>query len=387
MDFKNIKVLVTDGGARQTLSIVRGLKAIGCHVTVLCSSVLDVCYASKLPDVKIRNRDAAGSRDGFEEFLESELRTGKYNVLIPIAEMTTNKVTLNEDVYGKYARIACAPRKAYIQAFDKQRTMENAMEIGIPCPYTRRDGQDIEDFINKAVFPIIIKPRQGMGSIGFHKFETKEEFRELIDRGTINIDEYVIQEFVHFNKRFSTHIFMDKQGNICASLAVEVLRWYPLDAGTAILIRTIDNQEVIKHSGDLLRKIGWSGFANVSFMVDAKTGTPKLMEINGRIPASIKMSWLCGFNIARLLIELAYDKEVTQYPTNTKIGIMTRHSHSDFLWFLKSPDRFRCEPSWFSWKNTKDIVFSIDDPLPFLTYTLQRMMRYNENMEKRKREI
>lgn len=387
MDFKNIKVLVTDGGARQTLSIVRGLKAIGCHVTVLCSSVFDVCYASRLPDVKIRNRHAAGSQDEFEEFLESELRTGKYDVLLPIAEITTNKVTLNESVYGKYARIACAPRKAYIQAFNKQRTFEHAMEIGIPCPYTRRGGQDIDDFISKAAFPIIIKPRHGMGSIGFHKFETQEEFRREINSGKINIDEYVIQEFVRFQKRYSTHIFMDYHGNVNTSLAVEVLRWYPLDAGTAILIRTIDNQEVIDYSAKLLRKIGWRGFANLSFMIDVNTGKPKLLEINGRIPASVKMSWLCGFNIAKQLLELAYGEEVTQYPTNTRIGLMTRHSQSDFLWFIKSSDRFRCKPSWFSWKNTKDIVFSIDDPLPYFTYTIQRMMRYNENMDKRKREL
>lgn len=387
MDFKNIKVLVTDGGARQTLSIVRALKEIGCHVTVLCSSVLDVCNASKLPDVKIRHSDAAGSRDGFEEFLETELRTGKYDVLMPIAEMTTNKVTLHEDIYEKYAKIACAPRNAYIQAFNKQHTFEHAMEIGIPCPYTRKEGQSIEDYLSSATFPIIIKPRQGMGSIGFHKFENEKEFRSLLNSGKINIDKYVIQEFVHFKKRYGAYIFVDKHGNVATSLAVEVLRWYPIDAGTSVLNRAIDNQEMIKYSSDLLRKMKWTGLANVNFMIEEKTGTPKLLEINGRISAGVKMCWLCGFNIAKQLIELAYDKEVTQYPTNTKVGIMTRHSQSDFIWFMKSPDRFRFNPSWFSWKNTKDIVFSVDDPLPYFSYTLQRMFRYSEIMKKRKREI
>ena len=68
MDFSKIRVLLTDGGARQTLTILHGLKEIGCHVTVLCSSKYEVCYASKLPDEKILNENAAGSYDGFEEF-------------------------------------------------------------------------------------------------------------------------------------------------------------------------------------------------------------------------------------------------------------------------------------------------------------------------------
>ena len=90
MDFSNIRVLLADGGARQTLTILHGLKEIGCHVTVLCSSKFDVCYASKLPDEKILNEDAAGSYDGFEDLLSSVISSGKYDVLLPVAEMTTN---------------------------------------------------------------------------------------------------------------------------------------------------------------------------------------------------------------------------------------------------------------------------------------------------------
>ena len=71
MDFSKTRVLLTDGGARQTLTILHGLKEIGCHVTVLCPSKLTVCYASNLPDEKILNENAAGSYDGFEDFLHS----------------------------------------------------------------------------------------------------------------------------------------------------------------------------------------------------------------------------------------------------------------------------------------------------------------------------
>ncbi len=384
MDFSKIKVLLTDGGARQTLTILHGLKEIGCCVTVICSSRFDVCYASKLPDKKILHKDAAGSYDGFEDFLFSVISTGEYDVLLAVAEMTTNKVTLHEDEYKKYVRIACAPRDVYIQAFDKQNTFEHAMRIGIPCPYTRRKDQDIEDYLKNVSFPIIIKPRQGMGSIGFHKYNTEAEFRSDIESGKVNVDEYVVQEFVNFEKRVGTYIFVDQHNNVTTSMAQDVLRWFPVDAGTAVLIQSVDAPDAIRYSSELLQAMNWRGFANVGFMIEKETGKPMLLEINGRISAGVRLSYMCGINLAKQLIELAYDEVVTVYPQNAKFGLMARHSHSDIGWFIKSPDRFRAKPSWFSWKDTKDLVFWRDDPLPYLAYTFRKLATFKDNLDKRK---
>ena len=52
MDFTNIRVLVPESG-KQALAMVRGLKELNCHVTIIAQSKLNACYASKLPDSKI----------------------------------------------------------------------------------------------------------------------------------------------------------------------------------------------------------------------------------------------------------------------------------------------------------------------------------------------
>lgn len=384
MDFTKVRVLLTDGGARQTLTILHGLKEIGCHVTVLCSSKLDVCYASNLPDEKILNENAAGSFDGFENFLLSVIRTGKYDVLLPVAEMTTNKVTRHEEEYKEYVRLACAPRRAYIQAFDKQNTFEHAMNIGMPCPLTRRQTQSVEEFLSQSEFPLIIKPRSGMGSIGFHKFEKKEDFWPYIKDHQIDLDKYVLQKFIQYDKYLGAILFVDQKGNVCMAYADEVLRWFPIDAGTACLIRSIDNPELLENAAKLLKEMNWQGVAALSFMIDKTDNTPKLQEINGRIPASIKLSWQCGFNVAKLLIEMAYDQNVEQYPINRTFGQLTRHFHADLGWFVKSPNRFHADPSWFSWKNTKDVVYWEGDPKPWYAYTIRKMLGFQEGVNKRR---
>ena len=242
----------------------------------------------------------------------------------------------------------------------------------------------MEDYLNQVEFPIIIKPRSGMGSIGFHKFEKREDFWPYVQEHQIDLDQYVIQKFIQYDKYLGAILFVDQKGNVCMSYADEVLRWFPIDAGTACLIRSIDNPELLDNAARLLKAMNWQGVAALSFMIDKTDNTPKLQEINGRIPASIKLSWQCGFNVAKLLIEMAYDQEVEQYPANTKFGQLTRHFHADFGWFVKSPKRFHANPSWFSWKDTKDVVYWDGDIKPWFAYTIRKLLGFHEGAKKRR---
>ncbi|MBQ4424241.1 MAG: ATP-grasp domain-containing protein [Lachnospiraceae bacterium] len=384
MDFTRIRVLLLDGSGKQTLAMLRGLKEIGCHVTVLCATKLDTCYLSNKPDRKILN-DKVIVRDekAYQELL-SLVKTGDFDVVMPVGELGTNFVTDHEEELKKYVKLACAPREVYIRAFNKQTTFDQAMRSGVPCSYTRRSDQNIADFLLHCRFPIIIKPRQGLGSIGFHKFETEDEFRSRLADSSFNVDDYVVQEFVTFENRISANLFLDQNGNICTAYAVNALRWFPIDAGAGVLSETVDAHDVIKYAGKLLHDLGWKGFAQVAFMVDKYTGGPKLLEINGRIPASIKMAYMCGFNISRQMLEMIYDEPVIQYPENTKFGLYIRHFDTDLAWFFKSRDRFRAKPSWFSWKNTKEVIYSKDDPKPFWGHLFQRVFRYKSIMRRKK---
>ena len=383
MDFNGLKVLVLDGGGKQTLAMINGLKDLNCHVTVLCSSKYDVCYASNKPDAKILKTGLSVLQESYVEYLLSLVSDQQFDVLMPVGEMSTNIITQHEDEFRKHVKLACAPRDTYIKAFNKQVTFDTAMENGIPCPYTRHSKQDIHDFLDKCHFPIIIKPRQGLGSIGFHKFEKKEDFWPYMKEKGLDPDDYVVQEFVHFENRIGTNLFMDQKGNICTSYAVDVLRWFPIDAGAGVLIVTIDAHQVLKYAGDLLKALKWQGFANVAFMVDKETGEPRLLEINGRIPASVKVAFMCGCNVSQQFLEMIYDQDVTQYPENNKFGMYVRHLDTDIAWFMKSPNRFKTKPSWFSWKNTQEILYSKDDRKPFFAHFIQKTFGYKSTMKKK----
>ena len=253
----------------------------------------------------------------------------------------------------------------------------------MPAPKTRMRDQSVEEYLQTVEFPLIIKPRMGMGSIGFHKFEKREDFWPYIQEKNIDLDEYVLQECVDYDLRLGAVFFVDQKQNVCMAYADEILRWYPIDAGTACLIRSIDDPAMIASSSELLKVLKWQGVAAISYMVDKHTGEPKLLEINGRIPASIRLSHQLGYNVAKLLIEMAFDEEVQIYPANTTFGQMTRHFQADLAWFVKSPDRFRANPSWFNWKDTQDVVLWKGDLKPWFAYTFKKVLTFREIMSKR----
>ena len=384
MNFKGLSVLVLDASGKQTLAMVSGLKKIGCNVTVLCKSKLDVCYVSRLPDYRLLEPEISVTNDSFVPSLLKIVASGNYNVLMPIGELSTDPVTKHEDEFKSYVKIACAPRETYIKAFNKQTTFDIAMENNIPCPYTRHSSQSIEDYLENCNFPIIIKPRQGLGSIGFHKFEKREDFWPYMKEHNLDPDDYVVQGFVDYDDRISANIFVDQKGNVCTSYAVDALRWFPIDAGAGVLSETVDAHEVLEAAGNLLKALKWKGFAQVAFMIDKHTGEPRLQEINGRIPASIKMAYMLGYNISRQMLEMIYDEDVIQYPENDKFGLYIRHLDTDIAWFLKSPDRFRAKPSWFSWKNTQEVLYSKDDKKPFFANVFTKTLGYKTIIKKKR---
>lgn len=370
-----------DSGGKQPYAMICGLKELGCHVSVICGSKRDTCYVSNKPDERILNKQYKENNDEKFRYILSLVQSGKYDVLMPIGEMSTDFVTQHEAEFKKCVKIACAPREAYIKCFNKQITFDQAMKSGIPCPYTRRSDQDIEDYLKQCHFPIIIKPRQGIGSIGFHKFKDIEEFRSYLADPDFDVDDYVVQEFVDFEHRIGTLIFMDKQQHVCTSYATDVLRWFPLDAGSAVFLGSTDSPELLHETAKLLKDLEWQGFAAACFMIDKQTGAPKLLEINGRIPASVQLAYMLGYNISRQFLELIYDEEVTRYPENTQFGKYLRHFDTDIAWFLKSSDRFHAKPSWFSWKNTEEVLFSRDDPKPFFYQFFDKILAYRTIMK------
>lgn len=385
-DYSGKRVLLLDGYGRQIPSLLHQLKKLGCIITTMCESKLDVGYTSRYPSKRIVIHGIREDQDIYRDAILKELESERYDVLLPVLEKSTDICT-DGTIQTNYPglKVISAPREAFLKAYDKQQTMETCMKNGIPCPITKMDNETLDEFLKKVQFPLAAKPRKGSGSAGFKKVHSREELNRYIELGDIILDQYVLQEYIPQDKFMcNCYVMMDDKHIPMYSLALRTYRWYPIDGGPGCFARTVNQPLVTESAIRLFKVLKWCGFGQVSFMMDSRDNTPKVTEINGRISAGIKIMEYAGCTPVKYMLDRAYQQPMIPKIEPIEEGLGLRYFHTDILWFLKSPNRFSAQPSWFSFRNSKDYIFSWADPIPFFSYAIEHMVTYRKDMRERK---
>lgn len=385
-DLKGIKVLLLEGFARQVMPLMQALHDLGCNITTYNNSKLDMGYASRFPDEKIIAFWDRNDPNKSLEALREVLIDNKYDVVIPMTDFSAMLLSQNKVELSNYAAIATNDWEIFQMASDKLNTMVTCMENNIPCPNTLRNVDSLDDILNSHIkYPFIIKPRTGYGSIGFFCIKSEEQLKKVFNKALKKHGKMLVQEYIpQTGKQYKAELFIDKKGKVKSACVFDKTRWYPIDGGSTCCSTTVFRPDIVENCTKLLHEIGWRGYGDIDLIEDPRDNTVKIMEINPRITASVKICFAAGVDFARQIIEYETGKEVTAYKSY-KADICLRYMHTDLLWFVQSPDRLRTSPSWFRFKNTTDQIMSIKDPLPFITYSLQAINKLIPELRKRKR--
>ena len=385
-NLEGTKVLLLEGFARQSMPMMEALHKNGYHVTTYNASKLDMGYVSHYPDEKLLGFwDRSDEEKSYEAILEL-LKKQHYDVVIPLTDFSATMLSRHKTELKEYTNPAVNDWEVFMMAGDKLNTMMACMENGIPCPYTLKDPKNVEDIINSKIqYPFIIKPRVGYGSIGFHKIDNEEQLRALFDDCVEKFGGMVVQEYIpQTDIQYKCEVFIDANGDVKSAHVFDKTRWYPIDGGSTCCSTAVDRPDIVESCVKLLKVIGWRGYGDVDLIQDPRDHVAKVMEINPRITASVKVCFRSGVDFARQIVEYEMGEEVTDFMTY-KTGVTLRYMHTDLLWFIESADRFKSKPSWFSWKNSCDQIWSIKDPLPWFAYTLQGVAKFGKEKKKRKR--
>ena len=385
-DLRGVRVLLLEGFARQNMALMPALKALGCHLTTYNSSKLDVGYASRWPDVKLlKHWDREDGTSSFAALMEV-LREGHYDVVIPMTDFSAMLLSAHIDEVRPLAWPAVNEPGVFQRAADKQRTMQACEEAGVPCPRTLYDMHSADEILAAGMpFPFIIKPRVGYGSIGFHVIRSAEQLRRVFPEALERFGGMVVQDYIpQTGTQYKCEVFLDADGAPKSAVVFDKTRWYPVDGGSTCCSCSVHRPDIAADCIKLLQHIGWVGYGDVDLIEDPRDGVAKVMEINPRITASVKVCFAAGVDFARQIVELGMGLPVTDYP-DYRDGVRLRYMHTDLLWFLQSPNRFKTKPGWFDFRHTTDQIFSPRDPWPWFTYTVQGLKKRKGEMAKRAR--
>ncbi len=385
-DFSKLTVLLIEGSDRQIMPVMQSLHDLGVKMVTLNRSRLEFGCASRYPSVKCFLPPDAREEPAYCRHLLDLVEKHRIDLIIPLSDFTATVLSKHKDEFTPHVKVAVNDWEIFQRATDKQKTMLCCQQSGLPHPRTLVDVASADDVVRGNLgYPLVLKPRTASGSIGFHRIDSEEQLRRVFPEATAKNGPMLAQEYIpQTDIQYKCEVFIDSAGEVKSAVVFDKTRWYPIDGGSTCCSASVLRPDIVESSVRLLQSMGWRGYGDVDLIQDPRDHVAKIMEVNPRITASVKVCFAAGVDFARQILEDAMGEPVTPM-MDYRPGRVLRYLHTDVLWFLQSPDRFRCKPSWFSWKNTTDQIFNPKDPWPFFAFSLRSLAMFGPEMKKRKR--
>lgn len=325
-----------------------GLQGLSCGCSLYKKHEVSV-VASDLMTRKSRFFKKVYTGVKADESLLNLLEREQFDVLIPISDMTVPFVSKNkaliEEKYG--VRCGVPDYKQVYQVEDKSRFMAFCDGNDVPHPKTKRLTRDtLEEVVSMVGLPALIKPDYSVGARGITRINT---FEELINQypivsakyGTCTLQELIENQEYYYN----VMLYRDKEGHFLGHTILKIVRMYPVSAGSSSCCITVENEELLNICKDCLDKLNWEGMADFDVLQRLDNGEYKIIEINPRVPASLRAATVSSVNFPEIIALDAMGKDVQKQIYTP--GKTLRYLGIDLMWFLKSSKRFTSKPSWF----------------------------------------
>lgn len=347
------KVLILDGGAAHAMAIAECLKKSGYGVAVICDDKNEYGYHTKFADERYLGVDS--HKKEYAEFMLQFLKEHKFDVLIPTSDTAAEFMSFHKEELEQLTGVLMPEREVFEKGYDKNNLMTVCRENGFPHPQTiDLNGLEVDKLheferfegLKNFPYPGLLKPNLTSGGRGMTLVQSLEELLEVYPAIHNQYGECHLQQFIkEGGRQVKVQIMTDKNGDMAYSSVIWKQRYYPVNGGSSCCNVTIDNPEIASVCGKVLKAIGWIGFADFDLIEDPQSKQLLIMEINPRIPACVRSAFKSGMDYATMIADMTLGKPLREYKYES--GKRLRHLGFDVLWFLKSPNRFRSEPSWF----------------------------------------
>ncbi|HOT03695.1 MAG TPA: ATP-grasp domain-containing protein [Methanolinea sp.] len=292
---KEFNVLILDMGSTTAISVAKGL------------------YAQNDYDVHIFGADThnsweiAGSAFCHQFFTVPPAKTGKpyiksilriikekkIDLLIPIVDSELEILAKNRKYFENETSLLLSPEASISICNDKFLTYRFLTRQSIPTPKT---WTDIEHEGHK--YPVVIKPRFGLGSKGVHFVHSVQEKMAISGE-----EEKIMQEYCS-GREYTVDIFA-REGKLLAA----VPRWRrETRAGISYSGKTCKNPTMVHYAEKIAKHLTLHGPANIQcFEQDSKIF---VSEINPRFSAGLPLTTAAGVNIPLLCLRMVAGENI-----------------------------------------------------------------------------
>lgn len=353
------------GGGLQALAITKSLFNAGHHISIATSKT-DVAYYCRY----VHARYAINDKKSYSEQIYQLIETNSFNYIIPMGDKSAEFLSLNKNHIRTSYNIKCAvpDYDVFNVGYNKHLLMEFCKNNNINHPKTAALTLDnIEDACRYVGFPALIKPNKSVGARGIKFVNSIAELKSSFSAITNKYGDCTLQQYIdNKDEYFNVVMYRTANGDCSSNAIIKIIRKYPLNAGSSCFCISTYNERILSLCKNLLDRLNWHGLADMDVLWDKINDEYYIIEINPRVPASIRCAMESGVDFGEVIIRDLSGKLPKQY--NYQTGIQLRYLGLDIVWFIKSSDRFKCIPSWFKFSN-KNLFYQDcykDDPKTFI---------------------
>jgi len=327
-----MNVLVTDGNQRAALAITRSLGRRGATVIVGEESEHCLAGSSRYCTRRVTYPSPYLEPDAFDRFITRLVVRERLDVVMPATDVTTYAIARNQDALRLHTGLAVPPFDAFERLTDKASLMHRARKCGIPTPTTHVvDGiAALRSVQDQVTFPAVVKPTRsriptaaGWMAARVHYVSNQAELRRLY-RETTYLASYpsLIQERIE-GRGMGVFVLCER-GVVRTSFQHLRVRERPPSGGVSVLSESHAVDPTLREqAARLLEPLGWHGVAMLEYKENRRTGTPVLMEVNGRFWGSLQLAIDAGVDFPYLSCQLALGRPL-DLPASYRIGQRTR---------------------------------------------------------------
>jgi predicted ATP-grasp superfamily ATP-dependent carboligase len=380
-----VNALIANAKSPSSLAMIRSLGKKGVKITGATDTKNDFPLFSKYCTNKIILKTGAENIEGRMDELLNIVKTNHFDVFLPVmSENSLLSLALHKNEFEKYTRL-CFPSFDQLTTLNNKATVSSLMsKLGIPCPktYFVDSESELNSVRDNAIFPLVIKPHRGEGSVGVHVIANPSDLVSSYNDIKKAYGPALIQEFVHGNK-YTAVFLLNKNSEVRRFFVHHAIREFPITGGPTCFLESVKYDPIFDFGLKLLNQIHFTGLASMEFIVDTIDGNPKIIDVNPRFYGPLQCAISAGVDLPYDVFNMAINGDID---TNLsyKEGVTCRHLLFEDTKHLISVLRGAKSPKYslgkmktiFNYLNffrdDSYFILSSSDPLPALIKIFHR---------------
>jgi predicted ATP-grasp superfamily ATP-dependent carboligase len=362
------------------LAMVRSLGRRGVRVLGVESDPRQWGVSSRYLCDRIALNGSHGDAGLLEHLIALGRRLPEQAVLFPATDDYVTFISRHQEELQPFFLFP-QPRVPLHEMVDK-RTMNALVErYRLPAPKTHfpDKSDDVRRIAQEMDFPCVIKPifslswrRKEMENVvGHHKVikaRSAEELEQQYERLAQGEPRLMIQELVcgEDSRMHEFSAYCNRQSDALGAFVGRKLRLHPPEFGSASLVTSVWEPELVERVAQFLRDIGYCGLCNIEFKRDVRDNQFKFIELNARYGLWDCLGIRCGMDLPWM----AYC-DLTGQPVapqrDYRTGVKWLYFEKDIYAFLRCRRSGELTaPQWLiSLRGEKQhALFAWDDPAP-----------------------